>query len=319
MSSYYFISKNTNPYVNQALEEYLLENVSPGQCIFLLWQNEPCVFIGKNQNPWRECRTSLLQADGVSLARRISGGGTVYHDLGNLNFSFIMDRPLYNLQRQLGVMIYALQNIGISASLNKRNDIMINDQKISGSAFCFRKNAALHHGTLLLNTDLQKLHQYLQVSQENLTCKGVKSTRSPVTNICEDKKELTMNALTSALLASFCNEYGTPLLLDETTFDPMRITPLTEKFASWEWQFGETPKFEFALNHQFAWGDMRIHIICRKGMIENVYITLNEIETGLSQKLALALVGCPFDKKAMAARVEPTHHDVATWLASCDF
>ena len=145
----YFISSSTNPYLNLAVEEYLLETVKPNQLILYLWQNERTVVIGKNQNAWKECRFQELEADGGHLARRLSGGGAVFHDLGNLNFTFLMPSGDYDLSKQMSVILEAVRSLGIDAQKSGRNDVTVDGKKFSGNAFCKRSKVKQHHGTLL--------------------------------------------------------------------------------------------------------------------------------------------------------------------------
>ncbi|HOV70336.1 MAG TPA: lipoate--protein ligase family protein, partial [Clostridia bacterium] len=156
----------TDPHQNLAFEEYLFETADEDTATMYLWTNASTVVIGRNQNPWRECKVELLEKDGGKLSRRTTGGGAVYHDLGNLNFSFIMSKEAYSVQRQLGVIIEAVRSLGIDAEFSGRNDILACGRKFSGNAFAVRKNGALHHGTLLINADMDMLTHYLTVSEK---------------------------------------------------------------------------------------------------------------------------------------------------------
>ena len=181
----YFISSSTNPYLNLAVEEYLLETVKPNQLILYLWQNERTVVIGKNQNAWKECRFQELEADGGHLARRLSGGGAVFHDLGNLNFTFLMPSSDYDLSKQMSVILEAVRSLGIDAQKSGRNDVTVDGKKFSGNAFCQKGTNSYHHGTLMLRVDTQKVARYLNVSEKKLRSKGVSSVTSRVCNLCD--------------------------------------------------------------------------------------------------------------------------------------
>ncbi|MEG0693587.1 MAG: lipoate--protein ligase family protein, partial [Oscillospiraceae bacterium] len=165
-------STKTEPYQNLALEEYLLHHVDEGECILYLWQNRQTVVVGRNQNCWKECKVEELKKDGGYVVRRLSGGGAVFHDLGNLNFTFLVRQEDYNLDRQLQVILKAVQKLGIRAEKSGRNDITVNGQKFSGNAFYSTNGHCYHHGTLLLNVDMENLTQYLNVSTEKLQSKG---------------------------------------------------------------------------------------------------------------------------------------------------
>lgn len=165
-------SDSLDPWYNLAVEEILLDTVRDGFILYL-WQNRDTVVIGKNQNPWKECRVRMLEKDGGYLARRLSGGGAVFHDLGNLNFTFLMNRSDYDLEKQVNVILTAVRSLGIPAEKNGRNDLVINGRKFSGNAFCFRKNSAYHHGTILVSSSLEKMTKYLQVPEEKSDPKGL--------------------------------------------------------------------------------------------------------------------------------------------------
>ena len=179
------ISNSSNPYHNQGLEEYLLNTLKPNTCILYLWQNHNTVVIGKNQNPWQECRIKEMNAEGANLARRLSGGGAVYHDEGNLNFTFILPRQYYDEEKQTSVICQAVQNFGLYVEKTGRNDLTVNGKKFSGNAYFKRKDSAFHHGTLLINSDLTVLARYLNVSNAKLQAKGVRSVSSRVCNLQE--------------------------------------------------------------------------------------------------------------------------------------
>ena len=192
-------STTTDPYENLAVEEYLTFHVKPGECILYLWQNAHTVVIGRNQNCWKECRVSELEADGGHLVRRLSGGGAVYHDLGNLNFTFCMRKEDADVSRQLQVIIEAVGSFGLTAEKTGRNDVAINGQKFSGNAFYEQEQHCYHHGTLMMNVNKEMLSKYLTVSKEKLQSKGVDSVKSRVTNLVDYIPDLTLEALKKAL------------------------------------------------------------------------------------------------------------------------
>ena len=198
----------TDPYENLALEEALLDRVSPGELILYLWQNERTVVIGRNQNPWKECRTALLAEEGGRLARRLSGGGAVFHDLGNLNFTFLMAAEDYDLPRQLTVLERACQSLGIPAQRSGRNDLLADGRKFSGNAFYKHNGKAYHHGTLMVDVDLEKVQRYLSPSKAKLAAKGVDSVRSRVVNLREFVPTLTVAQLAAALVAALADVYN---------------------------------------------------------------------------------------------------------------
>lgn len=264
MRTYTLCSKTTNPHHNLALEEYLLRHHTQNDtCILYLWQNQHTVVIGKNQHCQTECNTSLLCFDGGTVARRSSGGGAVYHDLGNLNFTFLAGHDVYDLSKQLLVITTALARLGVPAVLEGRNDICIAHKKISGNAFYSSKAGRLHHGTLMLNVDKDRLSKYLNVPKEKLSTKGVASVRSRVANIVDYCPHLTVDALRQALFSAFEDIYETKATnLDEAAFDKEQLNVLYHQYASDAFIFGTSPTENLRFKKRFPWGeaDLRLHV-----------------------------------------------------------
>ena len=203
-----FISKSTNPWFNLAYEEQLVGEVAEDEIYLYLWQNQHTVVIGKHQNPWREVLVSELEADGGKVARRLSGGGAVYHDLGNVNFTFVMHKKHEDLHRQLKVILDGVKALGIDAEFSGRNDILAEGRKFSGNAFYHGKTNYYHHGTILVDVDMTKLGRYLNVSMKKLNAKGVQSVKSRVINLKELNPELTIGSVMMAVGEAFESEYG---------------------------------------------------------------------------------------------------------------
>lgn len=183
-----------NPYENLAMEEYLTDALPVNSALMFLWQNRNCVVIGKNQNIYDECNLDLMKSDEVKPVRRKTGGGAVYHDLGNLNFSFITDKKHYSKESNNQIIINALKRLDINAEISGRNDLVIREQKFSGHAYLNKRNC-LHHGTLMVDVDKNKLAKYLNVSKEKLSGKHVSSVRSRVINLKEVNETLTVEEL----------------------------------------------------------------------------------------------------------------------------
>lgn len=208
MSNYIYSAPTGDGWLNLARDGYFLENNKKGDVILYFYVNKNAVIIGRNQNAWKECSIANMDADGVQLVRRHSGGGAVFHDNGNLNFSFITDEKHYDLNRQMRVILNAVSKLGLKAELSGRNDITVDGKKFSGNAFSLAKGNRSHHGTILVNADLTKLSNYLCVSKEKMRSKGIDSVRARVCNLCELSSGLTVEAMRRLVIESFIEEYG---------------------------------------------------------------------------------------------------------------
>jgi lipoate-protein ligase A len=251
----------TDVYRNLALEEWLLDNV-PRLPVLFLYVNSPCVVIGKNQNPWRECRLSLMEKEGLPLARRISGGGAVYHDAGNLNISVIVPRTEYREEKQYELIFKTLEKFGIKASRLRKNSLAVDGKKFSGQAFCFRGQHVLHHGTLLVNSDLDRLGRYLGPEIENIRTKAVASVPSEVVNLSSFAPRLTVENLSVALIETFREMYGGEVgqasclsgqagsLSYVEDIPEAELLPIIGKLSSDDWKLNHTPRFKVTVNGQ---------------------------------------------------------------------
>jgi len=322
--------KETDPWRNLAIEEYLLNSIKENQCILYLWQNQNTVVIGKNQNPWRECQTKLLEEEGGKLARRISGGGAVFHDLGNLNFTFLVDRKFYDLERQLKVILTAVNSLGISAQFSGRNDLVVDGRKFSGNAFCFRTMGAFHHGTILVNADIKNLGRYLQVSKEKIRSKGVKSVQARVINLKEYNTSLSIPIMAQALIKSFGEIYGgNPAVVEgEDGMEAKILQELYEKNSSWQWRYGESPCFDIEIENRFSWGGVEIGLKLQNARIEKATVYSDAMDEEFISMIPDALNGCVFDACSMSdcllkLEVEVERKkmakDIGNWLAQKSF
>lgn len=296
----YYITDETNPYKNLALEEYLLHNVSKDECVLYLWQNEKTVVIGRNQNPWKECRIKDLAEDGGRLVRRLSGGGAVYHDLGNLNFTFLLTKDNYNVDKQLEVIIKAVNNLGIAAVKSGRNDITVEGKKFSGNAFYNTQDKYYHHGTILVDVDMPSLSKYLNVSRSKLVSKGVDSVRSRVTNLNEYRRDLNIDKLKEELLIAFESTYELkPLKISEEQLAESELNIGIEKFASWDWNYGRRIEFSDSFERRFSWGEIDLQIVVESGIIKDCRAYSDALDTELFMEIPKHLIGCMFNANAM--------------------
>ncbi|MEN7973580.1 MAG: lipoate--protein ligase family protein [Verrucomicrobiota bacterium] len=238
-------SQNLDVYRNLAIEEYLLEQVVDCGPVLFLWRSDCAVVMGKNQNPWRECRLDLMRDEGVPLARRVSGGGTVYHDAGNLNYCVIVDRTEYREEQAYEMVFHALKGFGIHAEKTGKSNLSVDGRKFSGNAFCFRKGRALHHGTLLLNTDLERLDRYLGSMLGGIETRAISSIPAEVMNL-----GLGVAELSAAMEESFCALYNEGRLSrwSEGDLNEAVLHPLVERQVSDGWKYGATPRFSLERN-----------------------------------------------------------------------
>ena len=258
------ISTQYDPFLNRAVEQYLTDNQEEDSVTMYLWKNQQTVVIGYNQNPYSECNVQLLLDEGGHLMRRGTGGGAVYHDLGNINFSFIADKSLYDVHKQLSVIQDALFTYGLEAEISGRNDLTCQGRKFSGNAFGKGKKNNLHHGTILIKTDGTMMQRYLTVDQAKLMKHGVSSVRSRVVNLSELVPELTSESIKQPLIASFEKVYGgEATMLDFDTFIKNKeVQAIREHISSDDFLFGRWRQFKTSKKAQFAWGnvDIALHI-----------------------------------------------------------
>ncbi len=300
-----YITENTVPYQNLALEEYLTFHTHPGECILYLWQNRHTVVIGKNQNCWKECKVNHLEADGGYLARRLSGGGAVFHDLGNLNFTFCVRREDYNVERQLQVIIEAVRMLGMEAEKTGRNDIVIKGKKFSGNAFFESGDFCYHHGTILLDVDKENMSRYLNVSKEKLQSKGVNSVRSRVANLTEFNPDVTVALMKQKLVQAFGLVYGIePKPLSGERIDREEISRSEKRFASWEWKYGRKISFQYSMNRRFSWGDVELQIEVDRGIVKAVNAFSDGMEQELIAALPEAMSGCRYEETELVEAVQ---------------
>ena len=296
-------SEGTDPHRNLAIEQHLLESVLGGCCLLYLWQNRSTVVIGRNQNAWRECRTSLLFEEGGSLARRLSGGGAVFHDLGNLNFTFLMRAEDYDLPRQLSVIRTACRMLGIETQVSGRNDLLADGRKFSGNAFYSHEGRSYHHGTLLVDVDTERMGRYLSPSKAKLEAKGVESVRARVVNLKELNPAITVDALKNAMKAAFGAVYGrTPEPYG--AIDEARVRALTAHYASDAWLFGQKLPFTFRCEQRFLWGGIELQLFIDRGIVEDAAAYTDDMNHETAALLCGALTGAPFSREALIGRIE---------------
>lgn len=307
MQTKIFVSASTNPWFNLAFEEYLVGGVKEDEVYFYLWQNAHTVVIGKHQNPWREVLVNALETDGGKVARRLSGGGAVYHDLGNLNFTFVMHKKHEDLHKQLKVIVDAVNALGIEAEFSGRNDILAKERKFSGNAFYYGKETYYHHGTVLVDVDMSRLGKYLNVSLKKLNAKGVQSVKSRVINLKELRPDLTIEMMKEALMLSFQETYaeaGSVYKITEKDAPPKAIERY-EHYASWDWRFGKTPSFDAIFEEKFDWGELSIQFKLKDAVVEDVQIFSDAMDTEIVDLLEPVFNNVKFEAQALSEAVAP--------------
>ena len=298
-------SNDVDPYINIALEEELLNSVSKGECILYLWQNKNTVVIGRNQNAWVECRTELLSKEGGNLARRLSGGGAVYHDLGNLNFTFLMPQEEYDLEKQLRVIQLAISNFGIPVEFSGRNDLLADGRKFSGNAFYHCGGKSYHHGTILVDVDSEKLSRYLSPSDAKLKAKGVSSVRSRVVNLKELKPDITINAIIDHLVDAFSAIYKLPIetaILSDT--QKANIQKRSVFFRSWDWLYGAPLPFSFSCEDRFPWGSFQLLLQVNKGRINDAKVYTDAMQWELGHEIEILLQNTNFITEEITTAIQ---------------
>ncbi|MGI5985055.1 MAG: lipoate--protein ligase [Clostridiales bacterium] len=307
-------SNSTDPYFNLALEEYLFRIAKPEDRLLYLWQNGNTVVIGRNQNPWKECNLDELEKADAKLVRRLSGGGAVYHDLGNLNFTFISCFKENAVGENIEMIIRVLRTYGIEASFNGKNDIQAGQFKFSGNAYFEENNILCHHGTLLIDTDVGKMAKMLTVSPRKLESKGVDSVKSRIINLKELNPDISVNLLKRSLADAFWNidssagnpaisepeiirldeasEYGGEIALDE-------IMALRDRYLSRDWNFGSSPEFGIKLYGRYDWGEAELYLAVEDGIIKKAEISTDSLDVDLPSKIKKNILNTPFNEKEL--------------------
>lgn len=269
----YIYNDSTEPYFNLALEEYFLKQTD--EEYFILWRNEPCIVVGKNQNTLSEIHLEFVKERNIKVVRRLTGGGAVFHDLGNINFTFIVnDESSFNdFKGFVAPIIGTLKTLGIDAEFSGRNDMLIEGKKFSGNAQCKHKSRVMHHGTLLFSSNMNDLSGALKPKDIKFSDKSVKSVASRVTNISEHlANKLSVLEFKDEIFKYISSNTQSPI--DSLTQEEIeKINKLRdEKYSTWEWNFGNSPKYSFYNEKRFAAGTFEVHIDVFKGIIKDIKI-----------------------------------------------
>ncbi|KJF84820.1 lipoate--protein ligase [Photobacterium phosphoreum] len=318
------ISDSTNPWFNLAVEDAIFRTMSPQQRVLFLWRNDNTVVIGRAQNPWKECNTLKMEQDGITLARRQSGGGAVFHDLGNTNFTFMAGKPDYNKTISTDIVLTALKKLGINGKATGRNDLVVEDaegeRKFSGSAYRETMDRGFHHGTLLLSADLTQLAHYLNPDKKKLAAKGITSVRSRVTNLNQIVTNIDHKMVCDAIIDTFCDYYNDHVEAEHIS--PQALPELASfnetfaKFSRWDWNFGNTPQFTHSLDERFSWGGIELHLDVNKGNITEVKLFTDSLDPAPLELLEQRLINLPYNSTAISTAINnltieyPYYNDV---------
>lgn len=297
-----YLSRSNNPYFNLAFEEYLVHNADKNEQVLFLWQNQNTVVIGRNQNPWKECNLQELNLQQGKLVRRLSGGGAVYHDLGNLNFTFISSFSEKKVEENIGIIICALASNGIDAVFSGKNDILVQGYKVSGNAFFVENDILCHHGTLLIDSHLEKLNSFLTVSEQKLRSKGIDSVKARVKNLKELNEAITVETLIHSLTTVFVPD-GKDSVIEWVNEDCMENQFTNRKdlqerikgFESWDWNFGSSPEFNLHVSERFSWGEVDLYLIVKDGFVVDAEITTDALDIDLPYKIKNVIKNRKFD------------------------
>ena len=293
----YVINNSDSCFFNHAAEEYLMNNFDDE--VFMLWINKPSILIGRNQNTISEINLDYVKENGIDVVRRLSGGGTVYNDLGNINFTFITYRNESEPQVKNGFekfalpVINALQSLGVNAVFTGRNDITIDDKKFSGNAQYFQKDKLLHHGTLLFDCDMSKLSLALKSKAIKFKDKGVKSVGARVTNIYPHlEKHMTLEEFREYLKNYIINIHNIEMIYEFNEKDIEEINKIVkERFETWKWNYGKSPEYRYENAVKYSCGVVEYNLNVEDGIMTNVSIYGDFFGEGNIKELESALTG----------------------------
>lgn len=303
----YVENNSLDPFFNFALEYYLINELDLSDEYFMFWRTEPTLMIGKHQNTIEEINQDYVKEKNIHVVRRISGGGTIYTDPNGWQFSFIVKNKSsrdIDFNTYTAPVIAALSELRVDAELNGRNDITINGKKISGNAQYSNNECILHHGSILFNTDLDELVKSITVSDDKIVSKGIKSVHERVTNVVDnlDKKIDTLEFRDLMIGYLLKNVEGTYKLTQE---DILRVNEIADnKFRTWEWNYGKSPKFNITKSKRFKGGKVEFKLNVDNGYIEQCKIYGDFFSKGDIETVSHSLIGCPYKEDDIRTRLD---------------
>ncbi|MBU3571182.1 lipoate--protein ligase [Priestia aryabhattai] len=301
--------KSYDPRINLAIEEYALKHLDINETYLLFYINEPSIIIGKNQNTIEEINTKYVEDQHIHVVRRLSGGGAVYHDKGNLNFSFITKddgNSFHNFKKFTEPVVEALKKLGVNAELSGRNDLMAEGRKISGNAQFSTKGRMFSHGTLLFDSEIENVVSALKVKKDKIESKGIKSIRNRVANISEFlEQKVTVEEFREMLLRYIFEgeENITEYKLTEKDWETIHQIS-KERYQSWDWNYGKSPKFNLQHSHRFPVGQIDVRLEVNKGKIDACTIYGDFFGVGDVQEVQEKLTGVRYEKASIEQALE---------------
>lgn len=295
----------TDPRINLAIEEYALKYLDLSESYLLFYINEPSIIIGKNQNTIEEINTAYVEEQNIHVVRRLSGGGAVYHDKGNLNFSFITKddgESFHNFKKFTEPVVQALEKLGVKAELSGRNDIIASDgRKISGNAQFSTRGRMFSHGTLLFDSEIDSVVSALKVKKDKIESKGIKSVRSRVANISEYLEgKITIEQFRELLLRNIFDDIESVPTYELKEDDWKKINEISqERYQNWDWNYGKSPKFNYQHSHRFPVGQIDVRLEVQKGSIHNCKIYGDFFGVGDVEEVEQALIGTRYEREEL--------------------
>lgn len=305
----YIVNKSNNPAYNIALEAYAFRELLSEDEIFILWINEPAIIIGKHQNTIQEINKEYIDAHGIHVARRLSGGGAVYHDLNNLNYTIISNKSeegAFDFKTFSQPVIETLADLGVKAEFTGRNDLEINGKKFCGNAQAYYKGRMMHHGCLLFDVDMTVLGDALKVSKDKIESKGIKSVRARVTNILDELPEkITVNEFSDKILAKMKETYPdmTEYILSEDELAKIQKSA-DEQFGNWDWVYGKAPEYTIERNVRYPAGKINTFANVEKSIIKNIKIYGDFFGIKDVQDIEELLVGTRYENKDVLEKLK---------------
>ncbi|WP_203261689.1 lipoate--protein ligase [Streptococcus uberis] len=305
----YIVNKSNNPAYNIALEAYAFRELLSEDEIFILWINEPAIIIGKHQNTIQEINKEYIDAHGIHVARRLSGGGAVYHDLNNLNYTIISNKSeegAFDFKTFSQPVIETLADLGVKAEFTGRNDLEINGKKFCGNAQAYYKGRMMHHGCLLFDVDMTVLGDALKVSKDKIESKGIKSVRARVTNILDELPEkISVNEFSDKILAKMKETYPdmTEYVLSEDELAKIQKSA-DEQFGNWDWVYGKAPEYTIERNVRYPAGKINTFANVEKSIIKNIKIYGDFFGIKDVQDIEELLVGTRYENKDVLEKLK---------------